>query len=128
MTLCRRGVRHYAVFAVLLTGVLLLWQYPPDHRFVYPIFPLYAAGLATQLAAVAALVAKNWRQRKTSDRVAAVIVSAVIALIVGGCAVSIGYGVLRTLPEYYHDSAITAETITAATRSMRASPYMTIRC
>jgi hypothetical protein len=109
VTLWRRGVRHYTMFAILLTGVLLLWQYPPDHRFVYPLLPLYAAGLATQLVAVATLVAKTWRMRKTSDRVSAVIVSAVIAVIVGGCAISIGYGVVWTLPEYYHDREVATQ-------------------
>jgi hypothetical protein len=106
VTLYHRGVRHYIAFAMPLIGVLLLWQYPPDHRFVYPLLPLYVAGLATQLVAVAALVGKTWRTRKTSDRVAAVFVSSMLALIVGGCAVSIGNGLFRTLPEYLHDCEV----------------------
>jgi hypothetical protein len=116
VTLYRRGVRHYVAFAVLLIGVLLLWQYPPDHRFVYPIFPLYVAGLATQLAAVVALIAKTWRLGKTSDRVAAVFVFATMSAIVGGCAASIVSGVLQQLPEYYHDREVQAASMLPAYR------------
>ena len=104
--LWRRGMRQYIAYAVLSIGVLLTWHYPADYRFVYPLLPLYLAGLAVQFGSIAALVAKTWRQGKTSDRVATVFVGGVVALICAGCAITIGDGVLRQLPEYYHDREV----------------------
>jgi hypothetical protein len=107
--LYRRGMRHYIAFAALSTGVLLIWHYPADYRFVYQMLPLYIAGLVTQLAAVVSLILESWRLRKMSNRVAAVLVSAVVALIGCGSAVSIGHGVLWELPEYYNDREVATQ-------------------
>ncbi len=39
----------YAAFALLSSGILLVWHFPPNERFVLPIFPLLLAGLVTEI-------------------------------------------------------------------------------
>ncbi len=101
VALFRRGIRYYPVFAALLAGVLLLWQFPPDQRFVYPLFPLYVAGLATKLAEVAGLAVKSWKTGARANRVAAIPVLAAIALLAGASLWSTMQGTLVLLPDYF---------------------------
>jgi hypothetical protein len=97
----RRGIRYYPLFAALLVAVLLLWQYPPDQRFVYPLFPLYLAGLATKLAEVAGLALRNWKTGAGANRVtAAAVLLAITALAVGSLWSTV-QATLVLLPEYF---------------------------
>ncbi|MGA2183432.1 MAG: hypothetical protein ABSH47_10415 [Bryobacteraceae bacterium] len=101
VTLFRWGVRYYPVFAALLVAVLLLWQYPPDQRFVYPLFPLYLAGLATKLTEVAGLAVRSWRTASGANRIAAVPVLLAIAALAAGSLWSTTEGTLVLLPKYF---------------------------
>jgi len=103
VTLFRRGVRHYPVFAALFVVVLVLWQYPPDTRFVYPLFPLYVAGLATKLRDIAMLAVNTWRRKRGPDRVAVVLMLSLILFIAAGSFGSALHGIFFVLPEYFGD-------------------------
>jgi len=103
VTLFRAGNRQYPAFAALFIVVLVLWQYPPDTRFVYPLFPLYVAGLATKLRDVATLAVTTWRQKRGSDRAAVVVVLSLIALIAAGSLASGVNGIAFVLPRYFAD-------------------------
>jgi hypothetical protein len=99
--LFRRGIRCYPIFAGLLVVELLLWQYPPDQRFVYPLFPLYLAGLATKLAEVTGMAARSWKTGSGANRLAAVPVLLLIAVLAGGSLWSTAEGTLVLLPDYF---------------------------
>ncbi|HEY1760038.1 MAG TPA: hypothetical protein VGG72_31995 [Bryobacteraceae bacterium] len=101
VTLVRRGHWHYPAFAALFIVVLVLWQYPPDTRFVYPLFPLYVAGLATKLRDIAALAVTTWREKGAADRVAVVVMVALIGLIAAGAIGSAVNGIAVVLPQYF---------------------------
>lgn len=101
--LYRRGIRQYPAFAVLFVAMLLLWQYPPDQRFVYPILPLYIAGLVTKLTEIGRLAVNTWRTVRGANRFAAVLVFSMIFAVIAGCAASMGYGIFVLLPSYFHD-------------------------
>lgn len=101
--LFRKDVRQYPIFAVLFVAVLVLWQYPPDTRFVYPLLPLYVAGLATKLGEVASLAVETWRRKRGADRVAAAFVLSLILLLAAGSLASTVYGMVGVLPEYFAD-------------------------
>ncbi len=103
VTLYRRGIRQYPVFAVLFIAMLLVWQYPADPRFVYPILPLFIAGLVTKLTEVARLAVITWKEKRGPDRVAAAVMLSMILLLAGGCAASIAYGSFSVVPDYFHD-------------------------
>ncbi len=103
VSLIRRGMRYYPAFAVLLLAELLLWQYPPDQRFVYPLLPLYVAGLAAKLSEIAALAVRSWKTKTGANRVAAVPVLLAIAALVIGSAWSMAQGTAVVLPDYFHE-------------------------
>jgi len=106
--LFRHGVRQYRVrqypaFAALFIVVLLFWQYPPDQRFVYPLLPLYLAGLATKLAEIGKLAVTTWKTVRGSNRYAAVVILSMIFMIVAGSVTSMALGDTVLLPRYFHD-------------------------
>ncbi len=103
VTLYRRGIQHYPVFAVLFIGVLLVWQYPPDTRFVYPLLPLYVAGLATKLAEVGGLGVRTWKSGTLGNRFAAAFVLLLIAFAAAGSVFSMMRGNIVMLPDYFSD-------------------------
>lgn len=103
VTLFRKGIRYYPAFAALFIVVLVLWQYPPDTRFVYPLFPLYVAGLAAKLRDIAALAVATWRQKRGPDRVAVVLMLSLILSIAAGSLGSGLHGLFVVLPEYFGD-------------------------
>lgn len=103
VTLYRRGFREYPSFAVLFIVVLLFWKYPPDQRFVYPLLPLYIAGLATKLHEIAALAVVTWRTKPAADRVAAVVMLALIAALAGGSLFLMLRGTVSLLPDYFQE-------------------------
>lgn len=97
--LFRRGLRQYPAFAALFVVTLLLWQYPPDQRFVYPILPLYLAGLATKLTEIGNLAVNTWRQK--GERFAPVLVLSMIVVLAAGAAISMAHGIFVLLPDYF---------------------------
>jgi hypothetical protein len=101
--LFRRGLRHYCVFAVVFIVLLLFWQYPPDKRFVYPLLPLYIAGLVTKLTEIGKLAVVTWRTGGGANRSASVVALSMTFLVAGGSAVSMVYGLGRVLPAYFED-------------------------
>jgi hypothetical protein len=104
VALYRKGIRHYPVFGLLLIGILVLWQYPPDTRFVYPLFPLYVAGLATKLQEVGKLAMETWRQKRGADRVAVIVTFAFIFAIAAGSLTTNLKGDVSVLPGYFADA------------------------
>ena len=40
----REEVRPYAIYFALFAVMLVLWHYPPNARFLFPVFPLLLAG------------------------------------------------------------------------------------
>jgi hypothetical protein len=102
-SLFRRGIGYYPAFAALLLAELLLWQYPPDQRFVYPLLPLYVAGLAAKLSEVAALGVRSWKTKTGANRVAAVPVMLAIAALIAGSVWSMAQGTAVVLPDYFHE-------------------------
>ncbi len=101
--LYRRGFRQYPAFAALFVVVLLLWQYPPDQRFVYPLMPLYIAGLATKLAEIGGMAVTTWRTVRGGNRYAAVVLLTMIILVAAGSVASMALGDGVLLPRYFRD-------------------------
>jgi hypothetical protein len=61
------------------TLLLLVWHYPPDQRFVYPIYPLLLAGLWTEVKNVLKTLRLAWSKRSIADRAVAGLAGAVLA-------------------------------------------------
>jgi hypothetical protein len=100
--LVRRGVLiHYAAFGLVSTGMLLMWHFPPNERFVLPLFPLLAAGLVEELEHLAKMLWAGFRHREVGQRVVAGIIAIAAVAIFGTAAAMQGYVTLVFL----HQSA-----------------------
>ncbi len=99
--LFRGGVRQYAIFAPLFVIVLLLWQFPPDARFLYPILPLYVAGLFMKLSQLFKLAIFDFKTKIGADRFAAVLMLSLILATGMGFLMSAARGDTQVLPEYF---------------------------
>ena len=45
----RRRALQYPLAALGMSAILLVWHFPPDQRFVFPLYPLLLMGLATEV-------------------------------------------------------------------------------
>jgi len=110
-----RALQPYVWFAALSVVELLVWHFPPNLRLMYPLVPLFAAGMFWEGQHVAQMIQQCLTHRDRSQRVA--------AWIIGGVASAAGlfglwtqvYMTFRVLPEMSR----TNETI----REERAEAY-----
>jgi hypothetical protein len=101
--LARRGIaRDYAAFGLLSIGILAVWHYPPNERFVLPLFPLLIAGLATEFEHLWKMLHKALHHKDTSQRVAAAIFAVGTASFI---AVSLGLQAYMTFGLLNHSAA-----------------------
>ncbi|MDP9114979.1 MAG: hypothetical protein M3O20_15030 [Acidobacteriota bacterium] len=78
--LIRKGIAiDYALFALLSLAILAVWHYPPNERFVLPLFPLLLAGLAAEMEHLGSVLRKALRHKDASQRAAAVVFAAGLA-------------------------------------------------
>ncbi len=75
----RTGELAYPLTALGFSIMLLLWNFQPDQRFVFPLYPQLLAGLWTELANVVNTLRISWAKRTAADRTAAVAVGALLA-------------------------------------------------
>ena len=134
----RSGARplHYAIFAAGAAFMLVIWHFPPNERFVLPLVPLAFAGLLTEMEHFVGMARAGLKHREASQRVAAAVMLAFVALVFVGAFGLQAYvgGVFlgETAAQY---SASATSTIAAPTpgfaricrRTPRWSPT-TIRC
>jgi hypothetical protein len=73
-----RGMTPYHWFAAGYSAILLIWHFPPNERFVLPMFPLLLAGLATEMANLSQAIKNAW-SRGGLDRMVAGAMAAVLA-------------------------------------------------
>jgi 4-amino-4-deoxy-L-arabinose transferase-like glycosyltransferase len=99
---CRRrdpALQPYLWFAALSVVELLVWHFPPNLRLMYPLVPLFAAGLIWEGQQLVQMIRQCLTHRDRSQRVA--------AWIIGGVASAAGllglwtqvYMTFRVLPE-----------------------------
>ncbi len=90
--LVRRGAfTQYAAFGVVSLAVLLVWHFPPNERFVLPLFPLLAAGLVTELQHLGKMLRSAFSHRDASQRAMAAIFAAIALIVFGSAAALQGY-------------------------------------
>jgi 4-amino-4-deoxy-L-arabinose transferase-like glycosyltransferase len=99
---CRRrdpALQPYLWFASLTMVELLVWHFPPNLRLMYPLVPLFLAGLLWEIQNVINMIRRSLAHKDRSQRVA--------AWIIGGTAAASGlfglwtqvYMTFRVLPE-----------------------------
>jgi hypothetical protein len=85
--------RLYALVAAGSCAQLAVWHFPPNERFVLPLFPLALAGLWTEMEHLSALLRAGLRHRDASQRVvAAGMLLAVATVLIGAVTLQIYVG------------------------------------
>jgi hypothetical protein len=78
----RTGTGLFAVFGAMYASMLLVWHYPPDERFLLPLYPLLTAGVACELGHLCGLIQSAWKRGVLSHKfVAAMLALAAIWLV-----------------------------------------------
>jgi hypothetical protein len=90
---------QYVVFGGAFFLQLLVWHYPPNERFLFPIFPLMLAGLYREVTNLACALVRAWRTGLAANRVVAAAFAGLLLAVVGLAAVRNGTALLRTCPD-----------------------------
>jgi hypothetical protein len=106
------GLPHW--FAAGFSVLVLLWQYPPNERFLIPLLPLLLFGAVTELRHLTELVRAVWRSGRTGQRLAAGLFALLLATL-GLWAVSmVAAGHTKLLPgaaARYHRQAESSQQV-----------------
>jgi hypothetical protein len=78
---CRRvpGAATYGAFAIAYAALVIAWCYPPNERFVLPVFPLLLAGLREEAVRFRSVLTTSWK----TSRAAAVVTAGVLLAAAG---------------------------------------------
>src|SRR5262249_12708643 len=71
-------------FAAVTIGMFLVWHFPPDERFVLPLFPLALVGLIAEVEHFAGLLRRSLHHRDRVQRVVAAGMMTAAAMLFGG--------------------------------------------
>jgi hypothetical protein len=93
-----RGVTPYHGFAVLYTAILLVWHFPPNERFMLPLFPLLLAGIGSELAHLRSAIRSGWQKGAANRAVAAGMIAAAATLTGVGIVMN-ATAIFRGFPE-----------------------------
>ncbi|MCX6636194.1 MAG: hypothetical protein NT090_14100 [Acidobacteria bacterium] len=78
-----RANRHpeYALFAAGQFALLLVWDFPPNERFLILVLPLLILGLWTEMSHLGRIAQRSWRRPERSQRAAAVIAGSLVVCL-----------------------------------------------
>lgn len=97
----RKRALQYPLAALGMTAILLVWHFPPDQRFVFPLYPLLLAGLATEVRNLCGALRSGWAKPAFADRFAVAGFGAVLAGIAAFAVFCTGFGLARVVPDLF---------------------------
>jgi hypothetical protein len=105
--LARRGIGgEFAAFWGISCGILLVWHFPPNERFVLPLFPLLVAGLVTEIEHIAKMLRAGLVHKDLGQRVVAGAMAAVVGIIFSAALVTQCYVTFVFLHESAEQKAV----------------------
>jgi hypothetical protein len=97
----RTRMLQYPLAAVGIAVLLAVWHFTPDQRFVFPLYPLLAAGLWTELENVCRTLWMAWKKATLADRTAALAGAGLIAAFAIFVVFTTAFGLFRFLPNLF---------------------------
>jgi len=64
----RTRALQYTLAALGMSAILMVWHFPPDQRFVFPLYPLLLMGLATEVRNLCGALRLTWAKPTLVDR------------------------------------------------------------
>lgn len=92
------GMGLYHWFAAGYLTQLLLWQYPPNERFLIPVAPVILLGAITELRHLLGMLRSVWGSTDRGQRTAAAMIASLLALIMLWAGVMVALGHWALLP------------------------------
>jgi len=92
-------MRPYALFVLVSAGMLIVWHFPPNERFVLPFYPLLLAGLFTEIQHLYRQLSPAFKSAEYATRAAAYLLSSTVAIMAGTAIFLQLSGTFRFLPE-----------------------------
>ena len=85
--LARRGIAlEYALFGLISVAILFVWHFPPNERFVLPLYPLLLAGLFAEMEHIGQMLKAAFRHKDFGQRAVAGMMAAGVATVFGAAA------------------------------------------
>jgi len=84
-----------------MSAILLVWHFPPDQRFVFPLYPLLLMGLATEVGNIVRVLRLTWAKPAFADRFAAAGVGALLAGVAGFALFCTVFGLTYFIPDLF---------------------------
>src|SRR5580704_138981 len=97
----RKRALQYPLAALGMSAILLVWHFPPDQRFVFPLYPLLLMGLATEVRNICVALRLAWSKPALADRV---VVAGFGSLLAGLAAFAIFctvFGLSHVIPDLF---------------------------
>ena len=85
----RRGMTVYHWFAAGYAAILLVWHFPPDARFLLPVFPLLLSGFVTEGSFLTDIIRQSWSRNRANRVVASGMIACLIAVACLGVALNV---------------------------------------
>ncbi len=92
---------QYPLAALGMSAILLVWHFPPDQRFVFPLYPLLLMGVATEIGNIARVLRLTWEKPAFADRFAAASVGALLAGIAAFAIFCTVFGLSYFVPDLF---------------------------
>ncbi len=97
----RQRALQYALAALGMSAILLVWHFPPDQRFVFPLYPLLLMGLATEVRNLCEALRQAWRKPAFADRFAVAGFGAILAGLAAFAIFCTVFGLARFVPDLF---------------------------
>jgi hypothetical protein len=104
--MARRGIAvDYALFSLVSVGILLVWHFPPNERFVLPLYPLLLAGLVAEIEHLWGMLKAGFGHRDFGQRAVAGALAGVVVIVFGAALALQAYMTFAALPELAEQKA-----------------------
>jgi len=92
---------QFTAFGTLYVVQFLVWNYPPNSRFLLPLVPLLYAGLASEAKHLFEIIAAAFRKPQLADRGVAAVISLLLASVAAYGLYLCYFGSFLFLPQAY---------------------------
>jgi hypothetical protein len=96
----RSGATAYVLFAAGCLLALLLWNFPPDQRFIVPVFPILLAGFSAELLRLVGKLRAAFLGRAMGERMAAGAISLALMALLSLAGARAYAGLFSALPAF----------------------------
>jgi hypothetical protein len=97
----RKRKLQYPLAALGMSAILLVWCYPPDQRFVFPLYPLLLIGLATEVRNVCGALQSAWMKPARADRIFAAGFGSLLAGLAAFAIFCTVFGLSHVIPDLF---------------------------